>query len=176
MDTLAAALSDEFLHLPGPDAIIVVLRLAGAALLCALIGFERERRRHAAGLRTNMLVGFAAATFAVISSGVIAEATSDTIRTDPLRLVEAVTSGVAFLAAGLIVFSRGEVRGLTTGATVWLSAAIGLAVGLGQWIVGLTAAVGGLVILVVLRALERRLGLDDQARYHGPRSGEHDGS
>jgi putative Mg2+ transporter-C (MgtC) family protein len=74
---------------------------------------------------------------------------------DPIRLVEAVTGGVAFLAAGLIVFARGEVRGLTTGAGLWLAASIGLAVGLGQWTLAFAVALLGLFVVRVLWIAEK---------------------
>ena len=152
------SLFDEMTRLPGPSATIVLARLVGAAFFCGLIGLERELKERGAGMRTNMLVGFAAATFAIVTQGLIASSTSDTVRADPTRLVEAVTSGVAFLAAGLIVLSRGEVRGLTTGATIWLCAAVGLAIGLGQWVVGALAGIGGLAILLGMRAVEQKIG------------------
>lgn len=158
-------MTEEFLRFPGPEPLIVLLRLVGAALLCGVIGYERERRDHAAGLRTNMLVGFAAAAFGLLAIGLIEEFDRDTIRIDPLRLVEAITSGVAFLAAGLIVFARGRVHGLTTGASVWLSAATGLAVGLGHWLIAVVAAAGGFVILSVVSRLETWLGIAGKRRY-----------
>ncbi|HET9536854.1 MAG TPA: MgtC/SapB family protein, partial [Mesorhizobium sp.] len=75
----------------------------------------------------------------------------ESIRVDPIRLVEAVTAGVAFLAAGLIIFSKGEVHGLTTGAGMWLAAAVGLACGLGFWQIAVLATALALIILGVLR-------------------------
>ena len=66
---------------------------------------------------------------------------------NPVRLIEAVTAGVAFLAAGMIVLSKGEVRNLTTGAGLWLAAAVGLAIGNGQWLIGVTTALLCLVIV-----------------------------
>ena len=147
-------LADEFLGsltLPFP---IICLRLVGAALLCGVIGFEREMRDRAAGLRTHMLVGLAAAVFAVLTLHLVEEFghRPDSVRMDPIRLIEAVTQGVAFLAAGMIVLSRGRVRNLTTGAGMWLAAAIGLAAGLGLWPVALlTAALGFLIIGVLDR-------------------------
>ena len=153
------AFVDEVTRLPGHSVAIVALRLLGAGVVCALIGLERELGERAAGLRTNMLVGLAAATFAMLSEGVIAQsAQSDIVRADPTRLIEAVTSGVAFLAAGLIIVTKGEVKGLTTGATIWLSAAVGLAIGLGQWLIGVFACLAGLFVLLVIRYLEQKLG------------------
>ncbi|RAI03163.1 preprotein translocase subunit TatA [Acuticoccus sediminis] len=159
MDALSDILATEFGHVPGPGAVVIVLRIVGAAVLCGAIGMEREVSAHPAGLRTNMLVGIASATFAVIALGLIADVKGDDMRFDPLRLIEAVTSGVAFLAAGLIVLTRGHVRGLTTGASVWLSAAVGLAVGVGQWLLAVVVTGVGLVVLIAVARLERGLGL-----------------
>jgi putative Mg2+ transporter-C (MgtC) family protein len=113
-----------------------------------LIGFERETHGHPAGFRTNMLVGLAAATYAVLVNEIVAHYRDygDAVRMDPVRLVEATTAGVAFLAAGMIVLSRGRIRNLTTGAALWLAGAIGLAVGNGMWVIGGIAALLGLAI------------------------------
>ena len=161
------------------DLGVICARLIGAALLCALIGFEREARDHAAGLRTNMLVGFAAATFALITLSVVQKGLSgagesEALSMDPLRLVEAVTGGVAFLAAGMIVFAKGRVHGLTTGASMWLSASVGLASGLGLWVIAVPAAIGGFVILTLLRVVEKAFGIRGSRRY-GNADKEQDG-
>lgn len=163
-----SALAAEFGRHPEPGAAIVALRLVGAAILCGLIGLEREMRDHPAGLRTNILIGLACAAFALIAQGLIDTMEGEAIRIDPLRLIEAVTSGIAFLAAGLIVLSRGYLRGLTTGASIWLSAAVGLAVGLGQWLVAVLAAVGGLVTLTLVTRLETWLGIAGSRNFEDP--------
>lgn len=168
MQGMWSDLAQEFTRVPGPAAIIVVLRLVGAGLLCGLIGLEREMRDHPAGLRTNILIGLASATFALIALGLIDGMGGDSIRIDPLRLIEAVTSGIAFLAAGLIVLARGYVRGLTTGASIWLSAAVGLATGLGYWLVALLAAIGGLATLTLITQLERALGIEGSRNFEDP--------
>lgn len=145
---IAEALRSEFRGGGVLPYAVVLVRLLGAALLCGTIGFERETRHHAAGLRTHMLIGLGAATFALVTLHMIEGFAHrpDTIRMDPLRLVEAATAGVAFLAAGMIVLSRGQVRNLTTGAGMWLAAAVGLACGLGLWPLALTVALLTLAI------------------------------
>lgn len=135
---------------------VIFARLLGAVLLVAGIGYERETRNRAAGLRTHMLVSVSAALFAIISVEVAHAAvfSGDEIRLDPLRVIEAITAGVAFLSAGFIIFNQGKVHGVTTGAGIWLAAAIGLATGFGYWAIGLCAAILGLIIMVVLRRFE----------------------
>lgn len=141
-------LFQEFGHptyLPFP---VIGARLLLASIFGAAIGFEREWRNRPAGLRTHILVCVAAATFGILTIEIVHAPMflQDSVRVDPIRVVEAVTAGVAFLAAGSILFSRGEVHGLTTGAGMWLSGAIGVACGLGLWQV---AALGTLLVLVV---------------------------
>ncbi len=154
-------ITDEILGratLPFP---VLLLRLLGAALLCALIGYEREASARSAGLRTNMIVGLAAACYAVVTFEMVAiyaaHAGDPSVRMDPIRLAEATTAGVAFLAAGMIVLTRGQVKNLTTGALLWLSAAIGLAAGNGLWRIAVLAALLGLAI-GLLRGVEKGEG------------------
>jgi putative Mg2+ transporter-C (MgtC) family protein len=154
---LAETLAAEFsrgLAIPLP---VVVVRLVGAAVLCALIGYERESAEHPAGLRTHMLVGVAAALYALITVNMVEvyAGRGDVIRMDPLRLAEALTAGVAFLAAGMIVLTRGKVRHLTTGAVMWLAASVGLAAGYGFWSIAVMGALLGLAIAALNRAWPR---------------------
>jgi putative Mg2+ transporter-C (MgtC) family protein len=134
----------------------IAARMGLALLLGALIGFEREVRRRPAGLRTHMLVALAAATFMIIALGVFAQSLQvvDEPQVDMLRVIEAVTAGVAFLAAGSIIVGRGRVAGLTTGASLWLTGALGLACGIGYYMIAGIAAGMALVVLVILRVLE----------------------
>ncbi len=130
---------------------VIALRMLGAVVLCGLIGIERERARQAAGLRTHILIGLAACVYSILTMDLAARFEGDeSVKTDPLRIVEAVTGGVAFLAAGMIVFSDGAVRGLTTGAGMWLAAAVGLAVGLGLWGIAAMATVLAVLVMALL--------------------------
>lgn len=134
----------------------IALRLVLATVFGALVGFERELRDRPAGLRTHMLIALAAAMFTILAFEIFyaLRAHGDVANMDPLRLVEAVTAGVAFLAAGSILQSRGRIKGLTTGAGMWLAGSLGLACGAGFYTI---AAMGGaltLFILVVLRYVE----------------------
>lgn len=156
MDALAA----EFAVDTATPWQVILVRLVMAVLFGGALGFERELSARPAGLRTHMLVALASATFAIIALEIVSMPifNDEHVRADPIRLVEAITAGVAFLAAGFIVFKRGNVRGLTTGAGMWLAAAIGLAAGLGLWLVALMACLLGVCVLALVRRLET--GLD----------------
>lgn len=156
-------LKQEFAHGDGLPYVIILLRVAGAALLSGLIGLEREVYKNTAGLRTHMLISVAAAIFAVLTLELMHSDYSDidAVRLDPLRLVEAVTAGVAFLAAGMVVYTKGSVKGLTTGAGMWLASGIGLACGLGYWSIALTGSIAGILLMVVLRRIEYAVGLKE---------------
>jgi len=145
-------------HIPFP---VIAGRLALATLLGAVVGLEREWRQRPAGLRTHILVCLAAALVAILTIEIahVSYFEADRMRIDPLRAIEAVTSGIAFLAAGLIVFARGEVHGLTTGAGMWLAGAIGLSCGLGFWGIAAFATMLAVIVLSLLRIVERKLSL-----------------
>ncbi|MDQ0320241.1 putative Mg2+ transporter-C (MgtC) family protein [Pararhizobium capsulatum DSM 1112] len=143
---------------------VMIARFCGALFFGAVIGFEREARDKAAGLRTHMLISLAACLFAVISieSVHMPGLSDEQVRIDPLRVVEAVTAGVAFLAAGTIVLSKGEVRGLTTGAGMWLAGAIGLALGFGHWLIAAFAVTAGIVVLFLVARIQHAWRVADK--------------
>ena len=119
-----------------------------------------------AGLRTNMLIGLSVTIFTLVTLHITNNLapTNDAMRMDPIRLIEAVTGGIAFLAAGVVVFTRGSVQGLTTGASMWLSGAIGLSVGLGLWLIAAIATLAGIIVLWLVRHSEVALGIKDDIR------------
>jgi putative Mg2+ transporter-C (MgtC) family protein len=137
-----------------------VLRMVAALVLGGLIGWEREYHAKQAGLRTHMMIALAACLFTLVTFDLMTlGGESDVpLRLDPIRLVEAVTAGVAFLAAGTIILRGDKVRGLTTGAGMWLAGAIGLACGIGNLVLAAMAAVLALIVLWLLRMVERRSG------------------
>ena len=167
---------EEIVHPTFLSFPVIAARLLFAALLGALIGFEREWRARPAGLRTHILICVAAATFGILTVE-ISHSTAFVgreVTVDPVRAVEAVTAGVAFLAAGSILFTRGEVQGLTTGAGMWLAGAVGLSCGFGLWQI---AGLGTLLILVVmglLHTFEVKLGIaaDKKERDDGREDGK----
>ena len=134
------------------------LRLLIAVCVGAAVGFDRELRNKPAGLRTHILVSLAAAVFTLITFELHLEVTQGNKETtaDPIRIIEAVTAGVAFLAAGAIIQSRGNVRGLTTGANMWLAGALGVACGAGYYSLAVIGTFFALVVLTVLGRLEAR--------------------
>ncbi len=120
------------------------LLLALAAVLSAVIGLDRESRAPA-GLRTHMLVGVGACLFTILSIAAFAGG-------DPARVAAQVVTGIGFLGAGTILQRQGNVHHLTTAASIWATAAIGMAVGAGVWFLALS---GTLLIWVVLRIIRR---------------------
>ena len=132
------------------------MRLVAALLLGALIGWERERVGKPAGLRTHMLVALGAAAFMLSGVGLLLEYQPDLpgSRIDPTRVIDGVITGIGFLGAGSIIQSRGRVRGLTTGASVWISGAVGVACGLGAYWIAVMVTVLALATLTVLVLLE----------------------
>jgi len=132
--------------------------MALAAIFGVIIGIDRELHRRAAGLRTNMLIALAACIFTILAVELAAQLSSQEgiIRADPLRIFGAITTGVAFLAAGTIIRSGEDIRGLTTGAAMWLVAAIGVACGIGYYAIAVLATLFGLVIITLIGMVERR--------------------
>jgi len=137
----------------------MAIRLSAAALLALFLGLERELRGKPAGLRTHMLVSLGAAGFMLIAMEVLfATATGDpSARIDPTRVIEGVIGGIGFLGAGSIIQSRGSVHGITTGAAIWTAGAIGLACGLGNFILASMITALAVVITVILGLFEREV-------------------
>jgi putative Mg2+ transporter-C (MgtC) family protein len=127
-----------------------ILRLALAAALGGAIGLEREYHHKPAGLRTNMLIALGSALFSILSVELGAGAGS------PDRIAAQVVTGIGFLGAGAILRSGENIHGLTTAATIWVNAAIGMAAGLGSYVVAAGAAMLTLTVLAIVPFIERR--------------------
>jgi putative Mg2+ transporter-C (MgtC) family protein len=139
----------------------IILRLGIATVLGCVIGLERERRVWAAGMRTHMLVCVGSALFMIVSSfGFYDILGTPNVMLDPSRVASQVVSGIGFLGAGTIIFRRDAVRGLTTAASLWVVAALGLAAGGGLYLAAVTTTLLMLIILALLKPLERRLFSD----------------
>jgi putative Mg2+ transporter-C (MgtC) family protein len=128
-----------------PVDILMALRILLAAVLGGAIGFQRERAGKPAGLRTHMLICIGATVFTLVSAyGFSGQA-------DPSRVAAGIVTGIGFIGAGSIILrsSEGLVTGLTTAATIWIAAGIGVAVGAGLYIVALVSSVITLVVLFI---------------------------
>ena len=136
-------------------AASVALRLLVSLALGGLIGLERESRYQPAGLRTHILITLGS-TLIMLVSIFIPQTFQDFRNGDPGRLAAQVVSGIGFLGAGAIFRLGANVRGLTTAATIWVSAAVGLAVGAGLYVGAVMAAMTILFVLIVLSRVERR--------------------
>ncbi|MGH3123897.1 MAG: MgtC/SapB family protein [Streptosporangiaceae bacterium] len=150
--------------LPSGEGWRQTAELGLALVLSATIGLEREVRQKSAGLRTHTLVGVGAALFMLVSKyGFMDVLVSGRIVLDPSRIAAQVVSGIGFLGAGLIFVRRDAVRGLTTAAGVWITAAIGMAAGAGLPILAVLAAVTYLIVALVFPMLTRYLPRSDTA-------------
>jgi putative Mg2+ transporter-C (MgtC) family protein len=144
--------------LPGGQGWRQAGELGLALVLSACIGLEREVRQKNAGLRTHTLVGLGAALFMLVSKyGFSDVVVKGLIVADPSRVAAQIVSGVGFLGAGLIFVRRDSVRGLTTAAAVWVTAAIGAAAGAGLGILATEATAAFLLVATAFPALARRL-------------------
>jgi putative Mg2+ transporter-C (MgtC) family protein len=146
----------------------VARRLLLAAVLGAAIGLEREYRRKPAGLRTNILIALGSALFTTISIAMAGGGgTVD-------RIAAQVVTGIGFLGGGAILRSGTTVHGMTTAATIWVNAAIGMAAGAGEFAMATLATLVTLVVLAVLPTIEsyfeRRAGFVDRDRHSPPDS------
>jgi len=153
------AIAEEFVDLPSAAALTrVAVRLVLAALLGGVLGFEREKRGKQAGMRTHMMIAVGAAMFALVpqQAGMSEDAVA--------RVLQGLVAGIGFLGAGPILKleERKEVRGLTTAASIWLTAAMGMAVGLGRGATAVVATALALLILAVLPKPEDHTGKEKE--------------
>lgn len=132
--------------------------LGVAFVLCGLIGLERELRQKSAGLRTHTLVGLASALMTLVSKfgfGDVIE--GQVVMLDPSRVASQIVSGIGFIGAGLIFVRRDAVRGLTTAASIWMVAAVGMAAGAGLPVLAGLVTAGHFAVVFGFTALSRRL-------------------
>jgi putative Mg2+ transporter-C (MgtC) family protein len=152
--TFVDAVSSEFADLgDAASAVRVAFRLIVAAALGGALGYERESKGKDAGLRTHMLVALGAAMFVLVPQQMGAG------DADLARVMQGIVAGIGFLGAGAIVKGKPgeEVEGLTTAAGIWMTAAIGMAVGLGRETTAILSTIMALLVLVVVRYGERCL-------------------
>lgn len=158
METLWRELSSG---LTDADHIVrVIVRLLASALLGGVIGYERERLGKAAGLRTHILVALGTTVFVVACSGF--GMSSDGLS----RVIQGIVTGLGFLGAGTILklSDQRDIKGLTTSAGIWMTAAIGVAVGLGMLGVAIISTVVALIVLTVVRRWEHKIDPEQSAK------------
>jgi len=142
------------------DEIVIIVRVLGAMVIGALIGFERSFHGRPAGFRTHALVCIASALLMIVTVYQTAWMTAmplDTLRTDPTRMAQGIMTGIGFLGAGVIFKEGLTVRGLTTAASIWVTSAIGILVGIGFWFAAILGALATLTVLSLFRLIENRL-------------------
>jgi putative Mg2+ transporter-C (MgtC) family protein len=164
---MEALLEELVAGLPDPaQAVRVLVRLVAAALFGAVIGLQRERAGKPAGLRTHMLVALGAALF------VIAAIESGITQSDLARVIQGIATGIGFIGGGAILklSEEREITGLTTAAGIWLTAAAGVAAGMGRWGAAALAVALTWIILAVLVRVEAGIERRRTAKIEAPRS------
>lgn len=164
MDRVAATAAQEFADIDDVERTTrLVMRLGLAALLGGLLGLERERSGKSAGVRTHMLVAMGSALF------VLASQQSGILQTDISRVVQGLVAGIGFLGAGAILKNGNghQVEGLTTAAGIWLTAAIGMAAGLGQEVTALLSTLLAVAVLSLEPLIGRLVQRKGGSRAHG---------
>src|ERR1043166_4196362 len=144
----------------GHDDLVIIGRVAGALVIGAMIGFERTFHGRPAGFRTHSLVCIASAILMIVTvyqSRWMTVLEHDAIRTDPTRMAQGIMTGIGFLGAGVIFKEGLTVRGLTTAASIWITSAIGILVGIGFWFAAVVGAMATLTVLALFRYIEARL-------------------
>jgi putative Mg2+ transporter-C (MgtC) family protein len=142
------------------EHLVIVARLLAATLIGSLIGFERTFHGRPAGFRTHSLVCVSSALLMLVTvqqSQWMTGVPMDSIRTDPTRMAQGIMTGIGFLGAGVIFREGLTVRGLTTAASIWMTAAIGILVGIGSHFTAMVGALLTLTILSMFRIIEGRL-------------------
>jgi putative Mg2+ transporter-C (MgtC) family protein len=134
----------------------IVLRLILSVVLSGIIGIERQLHRHSAGLRTHILVCLGSCLI-MLTSLYVFDIYKNEVPLDPARIAAGVITGIGFLGAGAIIREREGIKGLTTAASLWVVAAIGLAVGCGFYTASLTTAALTFIVLFFLRHFESKI-------------------
>jgi putative Mg2+ transporter-C (MgtC) family protein len=142
-----------------PRDLEALFRIALAVGLSAVLGFEREHRGRAAGLRTMILVCLGTTLAMLVSERISVQYGADDpdVRVDPGRVASGIITGIGFLGGGVILKLGSLIRGVTTAATIWFVAALGIAVGHGDYLLAIGATLVALMVLVLLQYPERRI-------------------
>jgi putative Mg2+ transporter-C (MgtC) family protein len=151
------------------DYLVITAHLAGALIAGGVIGLERSYHGRPAGFRTHTLVCLASSLLMLVmlyQSKWLPGAPADTIRTDPTRMAQGIMTGIGFLGAGVIFKEGLSVRGLTTAASIWMTAAIGILVGIGFYFPAILATALTLGVLSVFRRIEAKMPSQSYAHHY----------
>jgi putative Mg2+ transporter-C (MgtC) family protein len=155
---------DPLVGLFQSTSLVEVELLVATFILCSLIGVERQMRQKSAGYRTHVLVGLGSCAFTLVSAYGFSAVLGDEVNLDPSRIAAQIVSGIGFLGAGVIFKGRNMVRGLTTAATIWVAAAVGMACGAGMLSLGIALTLLHLVTLFVVAPVIRKIPDADSKR------------
>jgi len=147
-------------YMVSQEELVIIIRVLGAMLIGALIGFERTFHGRPAGFRTHSLVCIASAILMIVTvyqNEWMTVMPLDAIRTDPTRMAQGIMTGIGFLGAGVIFKEGLTVRGLTTAASIWTTAAIGILIGIGFWYAAILGTLATITVLSLFRLIENRL-------------------
>ena len=167
--TSEVAVAKAFLSQLGHENLVMLARILGALLIGAAIGLERTFHGRPAGFRTHALVCAASSLLMLVTvyqNEWMTQVTPDAIRTDPTRMAQGIMTGIGFLGAGVIFKEGLTVRGLTTAASIWITASIGVLVGIGFWMPALIGTVSTLMVLGLFRLVENKLPSEFYAHHH----------
>lgn len=153
-----------------PDYLIVIAHLFGALAAGSVIGIERSLHGHPAGFRTHALVCLASSLLMMITiyagKWLPPDMLADSIKMDPIRMAQGIMTGIGFLGAGVIFKEGMSVRGLTTAASIWITAAIGILMGIGFYIAAVLGTILTLGILYLFQLIEDRVPVQSYLQYH----------
>ena len=151
------------------ELLVMTVRIFGSLLIGAMIGMERTLRGRPAGFRTHALVCVASTLLMLVTvyqNEWMTQVAADAIRTDPTRMAQGIMTGIGFLGAGVIFKEGLTVRGLTTAASIWMTASIGILVGIGFWFAAIVGTIATLLILSAFRFIENKLPAEFYAHHH----------
>jgi putative Mg2+ transporter-C (MgtC) family protein len=162
-------MTGKILAYVGAENAVMLARILGALLIGALIGLERSFHGRPAGFRTHALVCVASALLMLVTvyqNEWMTQVALEAIRTDPTRMAQGIMTGIGFLGAGVIFKEGLTVRGLTTAASIWVTSAIGILIGIGFWMPALIGTFATLVVLSVFRTIENSMPSEFYAHHH----------
>jgi putative Mg2+ transporter-C (MgtC) family protein len=159
----------DSLTLASHENLVMMVRILGALAVGAAIGLERTFHGRPAGFRTHALVCVASALLMLVTvyqNEWMTQVALDAIRTDPTRMAQGIMTGIGFLGAGVIFKEGLTVRGLTTAASIWMTASIGILVGVGFWMPAIFGTIATLLVLSAFRIVEDMLPSEFYAHHH----------